>query len=155
MNVTDLIEFEEGYRSRPYLCTQGYPTIGIGKKIGKRWANIEDFDFTVSRKIAKAWLDESLSEILNQLSRLDFVGAIDNDRLFILISMVYQLGFSKFLKFKKMIAALETGDYNEAANQALDSLWASQTPARAKRHADVIRTGDLRSVYREIMELTK
>jgi len=35
--------------------------------------------------------------------------------------------------------ALRSHDYDEAANQMLDSLWARQTPERAKRMADKMR----------------
>ena len=40
-----------------------------------------------------------------------------------------------------MIAALERSDYAEAANQALDSLWAKQTPNRARDVAERLAAG--------------
>ena len=61
--------------------------------------------------------------------------------------MAYQMGVDGLFKFKKMIAALGKGDWNEAAHQALDSRWAKQTPARAERHAAVIANGNLMEVY--------
>ena len=61
--------------------------------------------------------------------------------------MAYQIGVNGLLKFKKMISAIEFGDWEEAERQALDSKWAKQTPARAHRHAKVIRTGDVGLTY--------
>ena len=46
--------------------------------------------------------------------------------------MCYQLGLSGFSKFKKTIYYLETEQYEEASIEMLDSLWAKQTPNRAK-----------------------
>lgn len=40
---------------------------------------------------------------------------------------------------------MAVGDYQNAADEALDSRWARQTPNRAKRVTDVIRYGDFRS----------
>ena len=39
------------------------------------------------------------------------------------------------MKFKKMKAALERGDFEAAAAEMLDSRWARQTPNRADREA--------------------
>ncbi len=48
-----------------------------------------------------------------------------------------------------MIAALSAGNYNRAANEALDSRWHKQTPVRAERHARVLRGESLDCVYDE------
>jgi lysozyme len=53
--------------------------------------------------------------------------------------MAYQLGPSGVVAFKKMLAALEAGDRIAAAEAALDSKWATQTPNRAQRVAALIR----------------
>ena len=54
--------------------------------------------------------------------------------------MCYQLGISGFSKFKKTIYLLETEQYEEASVEMLDSLWAKQTPRRAKELSEVIRS---------------
>ena len=53
--------------------------------------------------------------------------------------MCYQMGLAGVLRFRKMIQALNRNDYGKAADEALDSLWAEQTPNRAKRVAEWIR----------------
>ena len=50
----------------------------------------------------------------------------------VVINMCYQLGLRGFSKFKKTIYYLETEQYEEASIECLDSLWAKQTPNRAK-----------------------
>jgi lysozyme len=41
------------------------------------------------------------------------------------------------------LEALRTGDYADAADEMLDSAWARQTPARAQRLAQQMRTGQV------------
>ena len=50
----------------------------------------------------------------------------------VVIEMCYQLGINGFSKFKKTIYLFETNQYEEASVEMLDSLWAKQTPNRAK-----------------------
>ena len=52
--------------------------------------------------------------------------------------MCYQMGISGFSKFKKTIYYLETEQYEEASTECLDSLWAKQTPNRAKEVSEAI-----------------
>lgn len=151
MNILELLEFEEGYREKAYYCTEGYPTIGIGLKIGPYKAPLSNYTFTMSKTVAYADLAERVEVIKAQLATSkETMVAYDNcntARKSILESMSYQLGFSGLCKFRKMLNALERSDFQEAANQALDSRWAKQTPNRANRHAEVIKTGTMRGAY--------
>jgi lysozyme len=56
--------------------------------------------------------------------------------------MLFNLGYGGVMKFGKFIAALTIGDYDEAADQMLDSLWAKQVKTRAVRLAKMMRTGE-------------
>jgi lysozyme len=58
-----------------------------------------------------------------------------------LIDMMYNLGPSRFIGFKKMIAAIYDEDFNAASNEMLDSKWAKQVGRRAFRLARIMRTG--------------
>lgn len=147
MNIFKLLELEEGYREKPYHCSEGYPTIGIGKRIGPKNADLSLYEFTCSKPVAYAWLDDEIAELGKKLKPLDWFTNLNEDRRAIIVSMCYQLGLSGVMKFKKMIAAISSENWEEAAKQALDSKWAKQTPARAKRHAEVLRTGSFEGVY--------
>jgi lysozyme len=56
--------------------------------------------------------------------------------------MIFNIGMPRFKQFKKMIAALEEGDWSEAANQMMDSKWAKQVGKRAERLRDMMETGE-------------
>ena len=63
---------------------------------------------------------------------------VDDKAKSVVINMCYQMGLSGFSKFKKTIYYLETEQYQEAATECLDSLWAKQTPNRAKAVSEAI-----------------
>ena len=56
----------------------------------------------------------------------------------VVTNMCYQMGLSGFSKFKQTIYYLETEQYEEASMEMLDSLWAKQTPSRAKELSEQI-----------------
>ncbi len=147
MNIFELLSYEEGYREKPYYCSEGYPTIGIGTKIGPKGASLALYQFSVNKEVAKAMLDKELLEVVTELHRESWYAGLDKDRAIIIQSMCYQMGCSGVKKFKNMLKALEAQDWEEASKQALDSRWARQTPDRAHRHAHVIEGGSLDDVY--------
>jgi len=56
-----------------------------------------------------------------------------------LMDMCFNLGSTRLRRFKKMIAAIEAGDFNEAAVELLDSRYAKQLPRRAGDNAILMR----------------
>jgi len=152
MNVEKILMQEEGYRNEPYLCSEGYVTIGFGTKLHKsKGMNTEDFPIKINLVIAEEWLKEDVSKIttvLGKSSKANIFAKLNNDRRAIIISMAYQMGVSGVLKFNNMWKALEKEDYIAARSEALDSLWARQTPQRAMRHADVLAGHSLYNTYK-------
>ncbi|AFC22744.1 putative lysozyme [Vibrio phage vB_VchM-138] len=153
MDITlfDVLKLEEGYREKVYRCSEGYPTIGIGTKIGPKDAPLSNYTFKVSQRVAKVMLDDEVVDIIGRLNGTPWYHSLDESRQLIIQSMCYQMGVDGVLKFRKMIDALSRGHWDEAASQALDSLWARQTPKRANRHAEVLRSGDLNAVYEGLL----
>ena len=58
----------------------------------------------------------------------------------VIIEMVFQLGKRGVSRFAKMWEALGNQDYDEAANQMLDSRWHKQTKSRAESLATIMRS---------------
>jgi lysozyme len=56
------------------------------------------------------------------------------------INMAFQLGLPRLLKFKNFRYHLNKCDYESASSEMLDSLWAKQTPNRAKELAETMRS---------------
>jgi lysozyme len=136
MNVRDLIESDEGRIAHAYKDSLGYWTIGVGRLIDERkGGHLSDaeIDMLLDNDIASCVA--ALSDALPWFSKLDEV------RQAVLISMAFQLGVAGLLKFQITLGSVETGDYTTAGDEMLQSRWAKQTPERARRLADMMRTG--------------
>ena len=55
--------------------------------------------------------------------------------------MVFNLGLSRFEKFKKTIAAIESGNYAKAAAEMVLSDWFIQVGNRGPELVEMMRTG--------------
>ena len=62
-----------------------------------------------------------------------------------------QMGVEGLAGFKNTLALISQENFAAAASSMLMSKWARQTPNRAKRHADVMRSGSYRKLQRVII----
>jgi lysozyme len=108
-------------------------TIGIGR-------NLDDVGITPAE--ARYLLEGDIARAMAGLdSELPWWRKMSDRRQRALVNMAVNLGIGGLLKFKKMLAAMERGDWSEASRQALDSRWAEQVGERAKRIAKMIWEG--------------
>lgn len=143
MLAAKILKLEEGFRDRPYYCTEGFPTVGYGRVIGKAGDPLPNI--TVAESEECKLLVERIERTERAMASI--LEGHNEARRAVLISMAYQLGVNGLLKFKRFLAALKDKNYDLAHDEMLDSKWARQTPARAKRHASVIESGDIGSAY--------
>lgn len=147
MDTTDILLFEEGYRKDPYYCSEGYPTIGIGTKIGPKGASLAYYQFSVTESSAKALLQQEVDKIIEAICLFPWFQNSSQDRRVILISMAYQMGVNGLLSFRNTLKYIAEKNYAKAAENMLVSKWAQQTPQRARRHAKVMSGLTLKEVY--------
>lgn len=127
----------EGLRLKPYKCTSGKLTIGIGR-------NIEDMG--ISESEAFIMLDNDINYYTRNLyNAKPIVRQLNPARRNVLINMAFNLGVPRLMKFKKMWLAIEIGYYDDAANEMLDSKWANRVGNRAKELSEQMRTGEYQS----------
>jgi hypothetical protein len=55
-------------------------------------------------------------------------------------NLVFNMGMPRYLQFKRHLVHLRNHDFGKAADELLDSKYASQLPNRSKRVADMIRS---------------
>lgn len=127
------IETNEGYRQYVYTDSVGVDTIGIGFNLE------EGFTIEECRMILRLRMEKFGNELARRIPIYLHVGCV---RKIVLLDMVYNLGITRLLKFKKMLAALDSGDYELAAKEMLDSRYARQVKGRAKRNAYMMETGE-------------
>ena len=136
VNITRLLRGEEGEVLTEYKDHLGYSTIGVGRLIDARKGGgitAEESAYLLSNDIQK-----KLSELERELP---WVKELDEARRGVLLSMAFQMGTEGLLGFKNTLEMVRTGRYTDAAKGMLNSLWAKQTPQRAKRHSEQMRTG--------------
>ena len=143
-----IIKVEEGWKATPYHCSEGFATIGYGRKLSNtKHAPLPNI--TANKKEELLFVDQQVTSIVNRLKvmRTKAWNNCNEQQQSVLVSMAYQLGVDGLNKFNKMWSALESRNFGEASRQMLDSVWARQTPNRAKRHAEVMSTGSLTTYY--------
>ena len=119
--LTDLIAEHEGKSLSMYTDTVGVPTIGYGHNL----------QTPISEHAAKVILADDVRIAVQELDdRMDWWRDLPDPAQLVLASMVFNLGWPRFSRFKKLIAALEDRDFNEAAVQMEDSLWYQQIKTR-------------------------
>ena len=125
------IKKHEGFVEHVYDDSLGIPTIGYGFAIK---------DLVLDEDIAEEILIRKLEKLKrNATARFKWLEDMPVEVQEVILNMCYQLGVTGTSKFRKAISALQEGDWEEAANEMLDSLWARQTPNRAKELSDTIR----------------
>lgn len=135
-DLTKQLRRDEGEKLTAYQDHLGFWTIGVGRLID-------------ARKGGGITPDESAFLLQNDIDkRLALVSALlpwferlSEARQGVLLNMAFQLGTSGLLGFKNTLALVEAGDYEGAALGMLASKWAQQTPQRAARLAEQMRTG--------------
>ncbi len=122
---------DEGFKGKPYLCTAGKTTIGFG-------FNVDDWPLTEAEclPILKSRADKVKADLAN---RIGFFYRLPEAAQDVLVNMGYQMGVGGVLGFRRFLKALETGKYEDAYHEGLQSTWAQQTPNRSRRLMDIIR----------------
>ena len=130
--LIEAVKLSEGFRDRVYQDTLGIDTIGYGFAIK---------DLVIDEDIAEMILRRKLEKLVYDTNkRFSFLKDLPEQAQDVIYEMCYQLGITGVSKFKKTLAYLENFEYKMASKEMLDSKWARQTPNRAKKLSDVIKS---------------
>lgn len=127
------VKAHEGLHLRPYRDSVGKLTIGYGR-------NLDDNGITQTE--ADAMLAHDLDVAYREcLARWPWLRTQTANRIAVIVEMAFNLGTPKLAGFGRMFEALRMGRYGEAAQEMLDSKWATQVKGRAKTLAERMRRG--------------
>lgn len=132
MDVYELLKRHEGFSQTVYRCTANRQTIGYGRNLD---------DVGISRSEAEFLLKNDIARALASVSAQPFWRNLDEVRQAVLIDMCVNLGWGGLSKFARMLTAVSAGQFPKAADEMLDSIWAKQVPNRARRLAQMMRSG--------------
>ena len=132
MSLIESVKESEGFRSKPYRCTENVLTIGYGFAIK---------DLELDEDICHQILVKILNDLIdNANDKFPFLLELPDEKADIVYEMIYQMGLNGVSKFKKMLKALEDQDFEKASVEMLDSLWAKQTPNRALKMSNKMKS---------------
>ena len=124
---------DEGFSAQVYLDTKGIPTVGWGHAFFGREVPRVGAEFTVEQ--CERWLDDDIKRAEKDFDSFDFQ-RLNPIARGVVVMMLFNLGRSKFAKFRNLIMALYDHDYAMAALEMLDSKWHREDcPKRAVRLA--------------------
>lgn len=141
-------EIIEGRKSKMYLDHKGQPHTGVGHSIYGRELSQETLDFLgiedesdlMTVELNDEQIDflfyKDLDIAINDAKEVigkDIFDELSEERQEVLVDMSFNLGRHRFSRFKKMISAVQEGDFDEAAIQILDSA-AARDPKTAGRY---------------------
>lgn len=90
---------------------------------------------TITQPQADGLLREKVQQCVLDYMEIFRGCKIPSDKDDALLDMLYNLGESRFRKFKKMIAAVKAGDWKEAGAQVRKSIYYTQVTNRAEENA--------------------
>lgn len=127
------LTLDEGREKKPYRCSAGKLSIGVGRNLEDRGLREDEIDLLLANDVR-----EAVGECRRLFRGFDQLNEVRQE---VLVNMMFNLGYTRLAGFKKMIAALAMNDWTEAANQMLESKWADQVGSRADRLAAAMRKG--------------
>lgn len=128
------LEVDEGIRAKPYTDTKGKTSIGVGRNLTDRGLSEDEIQYLLCNDI------KNVEQQLN--AKLPWWRQMNDARQNVLANMCFNMGINTLLTFQNTLKAMEDGDYEKAAEEMLDSLWAKQVHGRAQRLAARMKSGE-------------
>ena len=135
------LDEDEGCVYEIYLDHLGYPTFGIGHLVTKSdmehgWSVGTDVDEYRVHEV----FEEDVQTVLSDCKKLyhNFYHLPEEVQL-IIANMMFNMGLTRLSKFKGMKRGVDAKNWNEAADEMVDSRWYKQVTNRAQRLVDRMR----------------
>jgi lysozyme len=131
MDIKHILIKHEGMLLKPYKCTKGKLTIGIGRNLDDNGITEQEAMLLLENDIKRC--EEELKKVFDNYLK------ITRERQCALISLIFNLGLTRFLKFKKTIELIKLEKWEEASEEVLISKWATQVPLRANEISKMLK----------------
>jgi len=125
---------DEGLKLKPYRCTAGKLTIGIGRNLD---------DKGISEAEALVLLENDISECVEDCKAIFGTEwyKFSDARKRVFVNMRFNLGGGTFMTFKSMINHAKRHEYEMVAYHMIHSRWRNQVGERAQRLIRMMREG--------------
>lgn len=125
---------EEGVRKKPYRCSQGFLTIGVGRNLDANGLRPDEIQYLLANDI-----DEAEQEAM----RFPVYAALDSVRKGAFVELCFVLGYEGLAKFHNTLAAMAAKDWALVGRGIRTSLMARQwgNSSRDEEIAAMFETG--------------
>ncbi len=135
--LAEILTVDEGKRTlcyddatgetiKPGTTVKGNITIAIGRDIQ---------NFGLSEDEIQMLLKNDIKRVIEEANNFPFYNSLNEVRKIVILSMLFNLGLTRFNKFVKFKKALHAGSYTTAANEMRDSLYYKQLSHRVEKLA--------------------
>ena len=149
-NLNEVLNFErlikdlkrdEGFQSRQYKDTRGFPTIGFGTQITP--ANRDSFpgDRTTQEQAERFLRRDAINYFRDLINKKPIVAQLSGEQQRVLGNMAYNLGVGGLLNFSNMWEAIQERNFQGAAAEIMDSDYFGQVGNRSKRIIELFLSG--------------
>ena len=126
----------EGIVLKPYECSQGYTSIGVGR-------NIENNG--ISKEEAMHLLDNDIDSVIQNLDKHWPIYKTFPERAqMICIDLVFNMGIYTWLSFRKTRSYMELQEWDKAGDELLNSKYAQQVGRRAIFNSEELKKCQLK-----------
>jgi len=140
---------EEGLKYRPYKCTAGHWTIGIGHNIDAM--PIDDIigrKYSLSITLTKKEVDDiflhDLNNVLNDLAdHIPWFDELPGYQQYVMISLVFNLGIGGLLKFKNTLKSWSKGNIDGVIYGLRNSKWYRQVGRRSPKLIGILANQEI------------
>jgi lysozyme len=142
-----MLKRHEGVKLKPYRCTAGKKTIGAGHNIDAKGlpddiqAYLDEYG-CITTEMVDILLDQDIEDAITDCEKLyPGFGNFSDSRQDALCDFLFNVGYGTAKTFKTMNGYINAGQWDEASDALLRSLYAKQVKGRAKEIAQMLRDG--------------
>ena len=129
----DQLILHEGIRLKPYRCPAGKLTIGVGRNLD---------DNGISTQEAYVLLDNDLKRsVVDARGIVPGFEKLNDVRQAVMIDMVFNLGATRFSRFRGLLLAVGASKFEQAADAMTQTRWCRQVGRRCPRLVAMMRSG--------------
>ena len=139
--LREQLEIDEGVRHDIYLDHLGLPTFGIGHLVTKTDPeNGQAVGTTISEERVAECFEQDVLGVINDCNKLyNNFDELPEEAQQIIANMMFNMGRTRLSKFKGMKRGVDSKDWNQAADEMVDSRWYRQVTNRANRLVERMR----------------
>ena len=134
--LIEMLKLHEGVRSHVYLCSAGYETLGVGRNISESGLGLSDDEI-------EYLLNNDIKRVREELEDAYFwFPALNEARQDAMIDICFNLGLTRLRGFVNALEAMSREQFDIAADEIMDSRWATKVGNRDLEVTEMIRTGE-------------